>query len=317
MKTLNLVQRWLWSAIGWAGFSYPPAPKLPPKPWHTDGDAAFRRVPTQAVAKSAAIIAHMKASPGRFLVQTGVVKPHADGRVAGVRVNGATAKDPQYEIHKELGAGRLTVTTGYRAPYGRRVRIGRDVVTEGYPGANIDDVKLHVVDPIDRTVTEVQYIEQLGNLTTCHGVQVADLDASSFDALGSTAARVPLAETTLRYDDMVAGVVQMTTFNTPRAHDEEFVAPALKTDGKCDDADAIRMGMVIRLRPEIAEAILADPKVATIAKTIVRCLAGPGAMCVDTSNNTCISLDPDARWDQKALAPLRALTLDDFTVWQH
>jgi len=328
MKQMHPAEIFIRNLFRWAGWSLPPAPVLPPRPWHPDGDAAFSAVPQRKVEKSAAHIAHMKAASGRFVFDSGSAVPESDGVIRGIRTNLATDKDPSFVVSRDAGPWKLWVKTGYTAPYGLKVRIPADAIPQGYPMKNYADHKMHIVDVASRVVIEIQFCEELTGLFgpgqqaySCHGVKVYSLDVPSTDptVLGSSAARIPLAETSGRFDDLMGPrpFVRALTLGCPAAHKSEFVAPATGTDGPSSDPDAIRMGMVLRLHPEDYSALMAKSSTGPQSRAVLRCLAGPGLIVVDTSANTTFGVEPDARWNPKDLATIKALTLDQFDVYQH
>jgi hypothetical protein len=183
---------------------------------------------------------------------------------------------------------------------------------EGY-----SDRKLHVADFIDGTITEIQHLERWPNNSwRAHGVTQYDLAMPSAWATGRSAAKYPLAESVLRYDDIVTnGSTYRTTVGINCASAVGFLWPAQGTDGLSYDPAAPPMGAVLRLRPEAAARLnIAGRQAAAIA----RCLAGPGAMIIDstTAPHGSFNLEPDPRWDQVQLAAVRALKWSDFDLYQ-
>ena len=317
MKSLTFLESFLHSITGWNFFKYPNTPKLPNKPLHPDGDLKFTSLPKYKHPNSDAYINHLH-STGRLKIGTGDTKPGSDGRVGGYPLNVATAKDKQYEISMSPGPGKIWVSTHYSAPYGEKVRLNREMIAEGYPMKAYADSKLHIFDPVDNTITEIQYAEYYGNETyRCHGIHKYSLDLPSTDenVKGRSAAKWPLAESTQRYDEIVLnGHVQMATMAVVAANKDEFVSPAIGTDGKSTAPQAPPMGVVLRLKNEAVQRLIAagaGPQ----AQAVMKCYSGPGIMIVDSGGNNSTSLEPDNRWDQKDLSILKQIQTKDFEVW--
>lgn len=335
MKQLNPLEHLWMSITGWKGFKYPDTSDFPPKPWHPDGDAFFTKIPDFKVKNSDAIIAYMKTTPGRLLLgRGGTTKPDSDGKVGGIFLNMAGAEDPQYVISKEPGPGRLFVSTYHRAPYGKKVRIPRNAIAQGYPMNEYSDHKMHIFDVIDRTITEIQFITEpmrgpIGLLLSllgkggdqyhCHGVKQYSIDVPSTDdtVRGSSAAKIPIAYTSPLYDDLARGFVQMLTMGTTMARKGSWVWPAENSDGPSENPNAIMMGQVLRLNPEKAEELLKTPGVPVYVQTFIRCMAGPGIMIIDTGGNHSVGVTPDNRIGEHDFDVLKSVKLDDFEVWQH
>lgn len=326
------------STKNWDGFIFPVGAELP-RPWHkSDEDSAFRQIPTTKVPNSEAIIEHLKAN-GTLNIGTGSVEPTYDGRTGGVLLNEARPTDKMYTISKENGPNNLCVTTGWSAPYGKKVRIGDHMVTQGYPMRDYADHKLHIYDPIDNTITEIQFLIETrrnpflmailnflkffgigkgGGGYQCHGVSQFSLDDPSTEAVGSSAANVSISETTLRIGDVIDGVLMMTAMavTKPSAHRSKFVWPAEGTDGTSTDENAIQMGMLLKLKEEKLTDLSSDIQIGDQALHIAKCWAAHGIMVIDTAGHQTTSLEPSALWDQLDLERLVSLmSLDDFDVY--
>jgi hypothetical protein len=322
----NPLELLLHRLTGWRMFKYPPAPPYPQRPWHPDGDVAFVSRPQRRLEHSALYLAHLERhGPLRF--DTGSVKPTSDGRVGEVRLNVARPDDPVFEVVDgtrpgNLGRpGTLWVHRGDYAPsspWGARVRIGEHMLVQGHPMIGYSDRKLHVLDPIERTITEVQHLEPWPNGSMrCHGVTQYRLDVPSTDPTvrGSSAAKHPLAEASWRFDEVVLqGFAVRGTMAVNCASRARYIPPALGTDGPSSDVDAVPMGACMRLRDDKAREL--EQLGGTQLRAVVRCLNGPGVLIVDTGANNSMGVEADARWNQTELAPLRRLRWADFEAWQ-
>lgn len=315
----------------WVGFIFPQGVKYLSRPWHkSDDDSYFRKKPRVKVPNSDQIIDHLVRT-GTFRYKTGSVTPDYDGKVGGVLLNEARATDPVFTISRTNGRRNLCVTTGYRSPYGAKVRIGDHMAPQGYPMHEYSDHKVHIYDPIDNTITEIQFIVDVrknpflnwflslfgrGGGYQCHGVKQYSLDDPSTMASGSTASNFPNAEPTIRYDDVLDGRLTISTIAVTQAHATEFVWPATNSDGVSHDNNAIRMGQILKLKNERFEVISSDPQTGEQALHIARCLNEHGMMVVDTGGNQGSGPEPDVRWDQADLQALVSkISLDDFEVW--
>jgi hypothetical protein len=321
---------------GWRHFVYPTPPALPPRPWHPDGDELFTRQPTGKLANSERIIAHM-GRHGRLRIGTGDTRPatwDGSGTVDGYFLNAARASDPRYRIARvgEVAQPGLVIATAYGAsPVGATVRYHDRMVRQGEPATSYSDNKVHIYDDVDgvATITEIQNFRGVtAGVLWCDGVIQYRLDIPSADTRGASAARYPLAESVLRYDDLMAGQVRRSTMGTPMASSTYVLPPALNTDTARIhpdnpahlDPDAVPMGAVLKLKPEVAAHLQATSGRAPAQRrqldAVLACYTGPGIIVVDTGGHHGTSLEPDPRWDQTELAPLRTLVLSDFEVWR-
>ena len=318
----------------WVNWNFPVRNRsaIPLKPWHPDGDAKFQIEPKVKHSDSDKIVEHVKNS-GALNVGTGSVEIAWGGMVNGVFLNVAKATDPLYTISRRGGLRNLFVSTYYRAPYGAKVRIPNDAIPQGYPMNEYSDHKLHVFDPTNRTILEVQYITEVrrnaflnwlfslfgvGGGYHCHGVTTYSLDTPSTDPsiIGSSAANWPIAESKLRFDDLTNGWRQMTTMAVPAAAKApRFVAPARNSDGPSLDPHAIQMGMVMKLSDAAFERLSVDAGPQALA--VLECWHQYGIMVIDTGGNTSFGLDLDPRWDQADVGHIEAVEVGDFEVWTH
>lgn len=335
---------WSTPTNGFPAWRYPPAPSLPMKPWHpSDADQAIRTLPGPVVANSADIIDHIRRHAyvdrdrGVFLagdlnIATPSVVPNYRGCVDGTRLNVARAGDPEFTVARKAGGRNLFVSTYWAAPYGAKVRIPDEAVAQGYPMNEYSDHKMHLFDVDARTITEIQFITEVRRnpvLTAflrlfglaggyhCHTVSVTDLTKPSTAAPGASAAGISLVEGALRYDDLASGWIQMSTMAYPAAAKGKVVPPAKATDGSSDDPNAMKMGQLLAIRPDIARRLLDDPATPTQAKWVLRCWSTYGLMLVDVADILCTNFEPDERWDPAAFAWLDAnVNLDSFEVRQ-
>ena len=94
--------------------------------------------------------------------------------------------------------------------------------------------------------------------------------------------------------------------------------PAKGSDGKSTSPYAPPIGSVLRLKESTRTRLTATGYgrgVCPQANAIMDCYSGPGIMIVDSGGHNTTMLEPDNRWDQKDLAALDLLTIDDFEIW--
>jgi hypothetical protein len=331
-------QRFWWSVTGWRGFVYPNQPTLPPRPWHSDGDDLWVRPCARRLENSDGIIAHMKRY-GTLSLSTGSTKPatwDGSGTVNGYVLNRAQASDRVFVIERPAEwasprQGTIYGTAYGSDPLGARVRYDDRMIRQGEPAGSYSDNKVHIYDDVEggpATITEIQNFRGVVNgVIQCDGVSQYRLDTVSWDVRGRSAARVPLAESVLRYDDVRRGDVRRTTMGTKMASSKVVLWPAKSTDsGRINanvtghlDADAVPMGAVLRLKASAVERIRRVSGLPVerrhMLDTVLACLSGPGVMVVDTGGGHGFALEPDNRWDQREVGVLKQLTLDDFEVW--
>jgi hypothetical protein len=341
---LTWLQRIGHQLTGWRNFVYPTPPALPPRPWHPDGDELFHRRPTGKLANSAGIIAHMKRM-GRLSFGTGSTKPatwDGSGTVYGYPLNQARATDPRYVIErpakdKLARQGTVWATAYSSRPQGATVRYHDRMIVEGEPGTGFSDRKVHIYDDVDKvpTITEIQGFRGVQNgVLVCDGVEQYALDLPTHAIYGASAADYPLAESVLRYDDVRAGRTARPTMGTVMPSSAYVLPPARGTDSAATrkdsvehlHPDAVPMGAILVLKPEAAARCRAECKRAKhpMLDVILDSITAPepdrpgghGIIVVDTGGNHGVSIEPDPRWDQVELEPLRKLTLDDFEVWR-
>lgn len=308
----------------WEYFEYPERPSLPEKPWHPDGDELFTIEPLGILPKSDDYIAHML-SYGEINIGTGRAKPNSDGMVRGYPLNAAHPGDRELRVvngfERFAEPGTLWINDGVhrpKGPIGEKIRVPKDAIIQGYPMTGYSDTKLHILDVERRTITEIQKCEPWPNGSVrAHSVSHYSLDLPSThpDVVGCSAAKIPLAESVLRYDDLMNGWRQRTTMGTAAASRAVILPPAQRSDGRGGDhPDAVPMGAILTLKPEVAERLyaLGHPQLTAV----VECYERKGIMIVDTGSESHhgTSLEPDPRWDQDQLAPLRDLSLRDFVV---
>lgn len=329
----------------WRGFMYPPQADHP-IPWHPDGDQAYRGQPTVLRPDSKQTIEFLKEA-GEFHFNTGSVVPDRVGKVNGVFLNQALPTDVVYTISRTPGPRNLLVKTGYTAPYGRRVRINSKMVIQGYPMRGYSDQKLHVYDPIDETITEIQYLEAteqnavlnffssvllgiFGRKTsryTCHGVRQIDLKRPSTEAQGSSAANLPISTLTVTHKAFLKGETQLSSMAVKNADHYNEVWPAEDSDGPVGappgfpgglpaNPHSIKMGQILRLNEDSYFKLLADDTLGPQARFVAECWFKHGLIVVDTGGQHATGVDLNAAWDQKDLNGLNHLELDDFSVWE-
>lgn len=321
MSTYDL---WKNSVANWRNWTYPTDEPLGPKPWHPDGDVAFRTVPQTIHPNSATYVAFLKRTGG-FTIGTGSTKPGTmyPGLVNGYPLNKANEADRQFIVSKTKGPGKLWVQTGYASSYGASVRYRSSMMVQGNPMQGYSDCKLHIFDPFGQygpTITEIQnfYDFRDGSLR-CDGVTQYALNVPSTEARGRSAARMALAERTLRYDDVVTrGWVQQASMGVLNGSGS-FIPPALGCDGGSGAApDAPPCGAIMRLKESARTRLTKAGYGRSLypqANAVMDCYSGPGIMVVDRGGKSSTSLEPDNRWNQKDLSALGLLTPDDFEFW--
>lgn len=321
MSPLNL---W-WNSINkWRNWKYPADEALIPKPWHPDGDEAFTKTPEARHPDSDTFV-NFLVRTGGFDIGTGSTAPgtYYPGLVNGYPLNRANEGDRQFIISKTAGGGKLHVQTGYASSYGATFRYRSSMMVQGNPMQGYSDSKLHIFDPFGPfgpTITEIQnfYDYRNGSLR-CDGATQYRLDLPSWEARGRSAARMALAERTLRYDDVVGrGWVQQASAGIVGGS-AGFIPPALGSDGGSTAApDAPPCGAIMRLKESTRQRLTAQGYGRTLypqANAVMDCYSGPGIMIVDLGGKNGTNLEPDSRWNQKDLAALNLLTADDFEFW--
>lgn len=353
---LTLSERLRYWLDGFKSFVYPPRPSLPAKPWHPDSDFHLTQnlndsTLAQPHPNSARFIAHLKAtSTPPFRIYTGSAKPASNGVVNGYPLNAALPTDKLYTISRDPGPNNIQITTGFNSSYGAKVRYNsRRMMQQGNPMQGYSDSKLHIFDnvtnPDSPTITEIQNFRDPGNASLglfADGATQYPLTqpSTSPPTSGRSSARLPLAEQTLRYDDVVRrGWVQRATLGV-RAARHTYIYPALASDGPVgrpptqtggrpptqtgpftalpDTPDAPPMGIILKLNPAARTRLIN----AGITRTshpqthaILDCYEQCGIIQVDTGGHNSTALEPDPRWDQVDLSALARITLDDFTCY--
>ena len=319
MSTWDIFVNNLWS---WKKWLYPVRPTLPVKPWHPDGDTAFTKLPKERHPLSALMIAHLKdtdSTSGGFTVCTGSTIPNSGGKVDGYPLNLAKASNPKYTISKVYAPAKVWISTGWASAYDKVVRYVPSMMIQGNPMQDYSDHKLHVFDPVDRTITELgEFYDRGSYYLQARKATQYSLDCSSWDAVGCSVAGLPLSELTLRYENIISqGWCQRASMGVVAAS-TEFVWPAVNSDGQSTEPDAPPVGAILKLK-ESARTRLTESGfgrgVCPQANAVMDCYSGPGIMIVDSGGHNTTMLEPDSRWDQKDLSALKQLTIDDFEVW--
>lgn len=319
MSAWDLFVNGLW---GWKRWKYPATPRLPNKPWHLDGDVAYKTIPSKLHPLSQLMINHLKNtddSPGSFKVYTGSTAPLSGGLVNGYPLNLAKASDPKYIISKIYGPGRVWISTGWGSAYDKILRYVPSMMIQGNPMQDYSDHKLHIFDPVDNTITECgEFYDRGSYYLEARKVTQHSLLETSDKATGCSVAQQSLAELTLRYDDLIgAGWVQRASMGVVAASGD-FVWPAKGSDGQSVSPYAPPIGSVLRLKESTRTRLTSTGYgrgVCPQANAVMDCYSGPGIMIVDSGGHNSTMLEPDNRWDQKDLAALDLLTIDDFEIW--
>ena len=328
---LSFWDRIRYAITRFSDFTYPKVEPLPPKPWHLDGDEAFRKIATNQHPRSAAFIAHLKRTG--LLIGTGSAKPHADGAVDGRPLNRARKTDGRYrvidtndprQVQKAAADGvpTLMIDTGWISPWGAEIRYRDSMMQEGNPMEGYSDAKLHVYDDLDLdrgpVITEIQNLRTWPFMKADQVFQYST-DISSWDARGASAAHLPIAEQILRYDDVIRDKQRYrASMGIREGKKGEWIFPAMASDAQSTAPDAVPFGVILRADPgtparleKLGYSKTKNPQ----TWAILECFMGPGIVILDTSNNNTTNLEPDARWDQKDLEALKKLVWDDFKCY--
>lgn len=311
----------LWHRLtAWRFYAYPSTEPLPPKPWHPDGDDFLVKSPARLHPKSGDFIRHLE-STGGIKIGTGSTKPNLGGKVDGYPLNRAWADDDLYVISRKAGKGNIWVHTGFNSTYGAVVRYRPSMVVQGNPMQIYSDHKLHIYDEHGDvpTITELQgFVDLGGGALRCDGATQYHLDTESWAARGRSSARLPLAELTLRYDDLIRhGWVQRASMGV-RAGSGQFIFPAMDSDGPSVSVSAPPFGLILRLKESARSRMTVEgfgrgtnPQ----ANAVMDCYSDKGIIVVDTGGHNATHLEPDNRWDQRDLAALSRLKITDFECW--
>ncbi|MGB3410780.1 MAG: hypothetical protein WBA45_06240 [Microthrixaceae bacterium] len=142
------------------------------------------------------------------------------------------------------------------------------------------------------------------------GVQL-DMRSNEMNKGSATASGFSMLAGMVRYDEVTRGSINHAVgFAFPTISKLSPVWPASGSDGKSNDPNAPRMGMMFRLRSDVDLNSLAPT-----ARLIAKAMQTHGAILSD-SNHEGIALagENDDRWDDADLATLSKLTMADFEV---
>lgn len=187
---------------------------------------------------------------------------------------------------------------------------------EGWPG-KAWDAHLLVVDSSTCTTRELLNVRDPSDdfLGLGGGRWWADA-ASSFDlrsnasSSGSTASRTSLLAGMVRYDEVASGRIDhVLGASLPEISSGPPVWPAMGTDGRSDDPDAIPMGSWLRLRADADTSQLGAQ-----ARVVAAALQKHGVVIGDTGPGLSLAGEPDERWDDADLGTLGTLSLSDFEI---
>lgn len=188
---------------------------------------------------------------------------------------------------------------------------------EGWPG-KAWDAHLLVVDSSTCTTRELLNVRDPsddilglgGGRWWADGAGAFDLRSNTPSPTGSTASKGSLLATMVRYDEVASGRIDhVLGAALPEISSGPPVWPAMGTDGRSDDPDAIPMGSWLRLRTD-ADTSQLGPQ----ARVVAAALRTHGAVVGDTGPGLVLGGEPDERWDDADIGTLGTLSLSDFEI---
>lgn len=127
---------------------------------------------------------------------------------------------------------------------------------------------------------------------------------------GSTASDASLLAGLIRFDEVTSGNIDhVLSASLPEISSGPPVWPAMDTDGRSKDPNAIPMGSWLRLRAN-ADVSALGPQ----ARVIAAALKDHGAVVSDMGPGFVLRGEPDVRWNDRDIATLRTLSLADFEI---
>lgn len=235
-----------------------------------------------------------------------------DGTRSGIPYNvvdGSTVKRVDVIVtrdHSKNGAGR-----GVPIPDG-------EVKFEGWPGKSWDR-HVVIVDTSTCESRELFYArEPADDLLGIGGGNWWAAGAGTFDMRSNepgdgnaTAGNQSLMAGMVRYEEVAAGRVDHAlTMTLYKIRQGEPLWPAMGTDGRSEDPDAIPMGSWLRLKADTDLSAL-GPQARIVAEALQR----HGAVVMDTTGHSfAFQGEPHPDWDDADVKTLSTLTLSDFEV---
>lgn len=188
---------------------------------------------------------------------------------------------------------------------------------EGWPG-KAWDAHLLVVDASTCTTRELLNVRDPsddvlgigGGRWWADAAGTFDLRSNTPSPTGSTASKVSLLAGMVRFDEVASGEIDhVLSVALPEISSGPPVWPAMGTDGRSDDPDAIPMGSWLRLRAD-ADTSQLGPQ----ARVVADALREHGAVVGDTGPGLVLGGEPDERWDDADIGTLDTLSLSDFEI---
>ena len=273
-------------------------PEFGPLPTLMPEDNVFRRVATDLPVSAdsdrwISAVADLPLGPGFG----GTV---VSGVVFGVPYNFVDDSTPRTDVDIVLWKG-----ASYEGPY----PITDPAYIQSMPTYGFD---MHYIG-IDTATSEVW--ELLG-VRSWFGRWEADsggryrVDSNAYPDGATIAAGLPLLPGTVTYDEVASGAVDHVLLGAlPTTARDRWVWPAVATDGRSTDPDALPQGAWLRLRAD-ADLSGLGPQATVIARGLQR----HGMIVSDTGPGFGLSGTPDRRWDDGDLVTLTTLHAGDFEV---
>jgi hypothetical protein len=242
--------------------------------------------------------------------------PLKGGFGAGVWM-GSRAGIPSNEVNGRTARRVDVVVESWRTDGGHLgVPIPDEPRFEGWPG-KAWDAHLLVVDASTCTSRELLNVRDPSDdvLGIGGGRWYADA-AGAFDlrsndpSTASTASKASLLAGMIRLDDVASGQIDhVLSASLSEISSGPPVWPAMGTDGRSNDPNAIPMGSWLRLRAD-ADTSQLGPQ----ARVVADALREHGAVVTDTGPGLVLHGEPDERWDDADIDTLETLTLSDFEI---
>lgn len=253
----------------------------------------------------------MIATTGRSLpVRGGFTAGVWEGSRSGIPTNtvdGSTAR--RIDVRVTYDYGRTNAHLDYPLPENPRF--------EGWPGkawdvhlVTVDTARCEVRELLNVRTPEDDFWGFGGGHWYADSAGTFDLTTNETDGWGTTAANSSLLAGLIRFDEVAAGRIDhaiTATLETILA--DEVVWPAMGTDGRSSDPDAMPMGTWLRLRDDVDTSRLGPQ-----AQVVARALREHGAIINDTGPGFVLQGEPDLRWDDEDITTLRTLAMGDFEV---
>jgi hypothetical protein len=245
-------------------------------------------------------------------VEEGFSSRFWDGSIIGIPFNvvdGTTA--PRIDVVVTYDYGNTGAHLNYPLPQNPRF--------EGWPGKAWD---AHLIT-VDTSTCESRELLNVrtpaddrwglgGGRWYADAAATFDLTTTDATGFGVTAPNSSMLAGLVRFDEVAAGRIDhaiAATLGVIRAEGYEW--PAMGTDGRSPDPDALPMGAWLRLRSDVDLSQLGPQ-----ARIVAEALRQHGAIVNDTGPVGVIKFqgEPDVRWDSSDVESLRTLTLADFEV---